>query len=91
GCDAALTPVLVGPGGGVLHVGRRSRSVPASLRKALNLRDRRCQWPGCTMPPEHCESHHVRHWADDGSTDLPNLRLYCRRHHRQLHPENRRF
>src|SRR5215470_1646614 len=66
GCDAALTPVLIGPGGEVLHVGRRSRSVPASLRKALNLRDRRCQWPGCTMPPEQREPHHVRHWADDG-------------------------
>jgi HNH endonuclease len=65
--------------------------VPRQLRKALNLRDRRCLGPGCTMPPELCTVHHRRHWADGGATNLPNLELRCDLHHRRLHPENHRF
>lgn len=91
GCDAAITPVIVDSNGDVLHVGRSSRSVSPRLRKALNLRDRRCQWSGCSMPPQRCEPHHIRHLADGGRTVLPNLRLYCRAHHRLLHPENARY
>jgi len=91
GCDAAITPVIVDTNGEVLHVGRRSRSVSPRMRKALNLRDRRCRWPGCSMLPNRCEAHHVRHWADGGPTDLSNLRLYCRLHHARLHPENARY
>jgi hypothetical protein len=75
----------------VLHVGRRSRTVPAAVRRALNLRDRGCQGPGCTMPPGLCTPHHWRHWADGGSHDLPNLALHCSTHHARLHPENDRF
>jgi hypothetical protein len=47
GCDASVTPVLVGADGEILHVGRRSRTVPAPTRRALNLRDRHCRWAGC--------------------------------------------
>jgi hypothetical protein len=89
--DASITPVLVDDRGEILHVGHSSRSVPRQLRKALNLRDRRCLGPGCTMPPELCTVHHRRHWADGGATNLPNLELRCDLHHRRLHPENHRF
>ena len=91
GCDAAITPVIVDSAGDVLHVGRSSRSVSPRLRKALNLRDRRCQWPGCSMPPQRCEPHHIRHLADGGRTVLSNLCLFCRLHHGLLHPENARY
>ena len=91
GCDAAVTPVLVGPEGEILHVGRRTRTVPASTRRALNLRDRRCQWQGCTVPASQCSPHHKVHWADGGSTQASNLQLYCTLHHRLKHPENARF
>ncbi len=91
GCDASITPVLVGSNGEILHVGRRSRSVPAPTRKALNLRDRRCQWAGCSMPAPNCSPHHLRHWADGGSDELDNLKLYCTYHHGLIHPENERY
>jgi hypothetical protein len=29
--------------------------------------------------------HHVLHWPDGGPTDLGNLLLLCRRHHRLCH------
>jgi hypothetical protein len=89
--DASITPVLVDGAGNVLHVGRRSRAVPAPVRRALNLRDQRCQGAGCTMPPELCTPHHGVHWVDGGSSDLPNLTLYCNHCHGKRHPENARF
>ncbi len=91
GCDASTTPVLVGADGEILHVGRRSRSVPAPVRRALNLRDRHCQGPGCRVPPELCAPHHLRHWVDGGPDELSNLRLFCDHHHSLRHPENARF
>ena len=89
--DAAITPVLVDGAGNLLHVGRRSRVVPAAVRRALNLRDQHCQEPGCTMPAELCTPHHERHVADAGRSTLSNLRLYCEVHHASRHPENARF
>jgi hypothetical protein len=89
--DASVTPVLVDGTGNLLHVGRRSRTVPAPVRRALNLRDRGCQGPACTVPPELCVPHHRVHWADDGGHELSNLELRCSVHHARLHPENDRF
>ena len=89
--DASVTPVLVDGAGNLLHVGRRSRTVPAPVRRALNLRDRGCTAPGCTMPPELSSPHHRRHWADGGDHRLSNLELRCDVHHSRLHPENDRF
>ena len=88
GCDAAITPVLVDEGGRILHLGRRTRSVSPRLRRELNLRDRHCQWAGCTVPAEECVSHHHQHFADGGPTTEANLGLYCIVHHAMLHPEN---
>jgi len=89
--DASVTPVLVDGAGSVLHVGRRSRTVPAPVRRALNVRDRGCQAPGCDMPPDLCSPHHRKHWVDGGDHSLANLTLYCNLHHGNRHPENARF
>jgi hypothetical protein len=89
--DADVTPVLVDEHGAILHVGRRTRSVSPRMRKALNLRDRRCQAPGCSATPDRCQVHHRRHWVDGGPTILPNLELRCTVHHARSHPENDRF
>ena len=85
-CDAALVALRHGAGGEVLDVGRRTRAVPTALRRALLDRDRsQCQFPGCTS--RHCDAHHVVHWADGGETQLSNLVLCGRFHHRALHEE----
>jgi hypothetical protein len=67
-----------------LTVGRKTRAVPAALRRALAGRDRGCRFPGCC---EHrfVDAHHVKHWAHGGKTSLTNLVLLCRFHHRLLH------
>jgi len=84
-CDAAITPMITRPGSEPLTAGRRTRVIPSSLRRALNLRDGGCTHPGCDTPARWCDAHHLVHWADGGPTDLTNLRLLCRRHHRIVH------
>lgn len=84
-CDASLVVMRHAPDGSVLDVGRRTRTIPAAIRRALIARDRRCQFPGCTA--RRCDGHHIRHWADGGPTSLDNLTLLCRRHHRAVHEE----
>ncbi len=83
-CDCALVRVADGRGGEPLDVGRRTRSIPAALRRALVFRDRGCRFPGCTHSV-FVDGHHVEHWADGGETALRNLVLLCRRHHRLVH------
>jgi hypothetical protein len=69
-------------------VGRRTRTIPPALRRALSARDRSCRFPGCGV--RVAEGHHVRHWAHGGPTTLANLALLCRRHHRAVHEEGYR-
>jgi len=82
-CDASIVPVRLDEGGDVLDIGRKTRTVPASMRRALHARDAHCQFPGCTA--RICDAHHVEHWIDRGTTSLDNLVLLCRRHHRAVH------
>jgi hypothetical protein len=82
-CDAALVVMRHAADGSVLDVGRRRRTIPPAIRRALQARDRHCQFPGCTA--RRCDGHHIQHWSDGGSTRLDNLTLLCRRHHRSVH------
>lgn len=84
-CDAGVTRMITKGRSEPLDVGRRTRTVPSSLRRALNRRDDGCSAPGCDRPQRWCDAHHVVHWADGGPTDLDNLVLLCRRHHRMVH------
>jgi hypothetical protein len=82
-CDASVVRVGHGRDGSVKHVGDRVRRVPLRLRRALEVRDRGCRFPGCGS--RYTDAHHIRHWADGGPTRLDNLILLCRTHHRLLH------
>jgi hypothetical protein len=90
-CDAAKVVMTHGADGQdgskrrVLDIGRRTRTVPPALRRALAHRDRGCRFPGCGL--RLCDAHHVEHWADGGETKLHNLIQLCRRHHRAVHEE----
>jgi len=82
-CDASVVVMTHGPDGRVLDVGRRTRTIPPSIRRALVARESACQFPACTA--RRCDAHHVEHWADGGSTSVDNLVRLCRRHHRAVH------
>ena len=83
-CDSSVINVVEDEAGEPLDVGRRTRSIPPALRRALNARDRGCRFPGCTHT-RYVDGHHVHHWADGGETKLTNLVSLCRFHHRQVH------
>jgi hypothetical protein len=68
-----------------MTIGRRSRSIPPAIRRALRLRDRGCAFPGCTHN-RFLHGHHIRHWLHGGETSLDNLALLCTHHH-HLVPE----
>ena len=82
-CDASLVEMREGTNGSVLDIGRKTRTIPPAIRRALSARDGRCRFPGCTA--RRCDAHHITHWADGGATSLDNLVLLCRRHHRLVH------
>jgi hypothetical protein len=50
----------------------------------LAVRDQGCIIPGCTIPAEACQTHHIDDWAAGGNTDLHRLTLLCWAHHRQV-------
>jgi hypothetical protein len=84
-CDCAVGRVLMRGKSEVLDLGRRTRLITPSLRRALKIRDRTCVEPGCTLPATYCDGHHIIHWTKHGPTNLPNLELRCRRHHLRQH------
>jgi hypothetical protein len=67
-----------------LNVGRRTRSIPPAIRRALNARDKGCRFPGCTHK-RYVDAHHIDHWAHGGETKPGNLVTLCRAHHRLVH------
>jgi hypothetical protein len=82
-CDSATIVMRHAADRAILDVGRKTRTIPPAIRRALTARDTRCQFPGCAG--RRCDAHHIQHWADGGATRLENLVLLCRRHHRTVH------
>jgi len=80
-----LPPTLAGAPTTPLDLGRSTRVVSSAQRSALAVRDGGCVVAGCHRPLAWCEAHHVWHWLDGGPTDLDNLALLCRAHHRAIH------
>jgi hypothetical protein len=86
-CDASVSRIIFGPDSEVLDVGRKTRVIPAGLRRAVVARDRHCMAPGCGRSAKWCDVHHLVSWAEGGETVIDNLCLLCRHHHTQIHLE----
>jgi Domain of unknown function (DUF222)/HNH endonuclease len=84
-CDCVVSRVVIDGPSQIIDVGRATRTIPPALWKALVVRDRHCQAPGCDRPPGWCEGHHIWHWEHGGPTNLDNLVLLCWHHHRAQH------
>jgi hypothetical protein len=83
-CDCSVVGIKEDENGEPLAIGRRSRSIPPPMRRALGIRDGGCRFPGCTNN-RFVDGHHIKHWADGGETSLDNLVLLCRHHHHLVH------
>jgi Domain of unknown function (DUF222) len=84
GCDCEVL-ALTERDGLPLDVGRRRRTVPRRLRRALEWRDRTCRFPGCLVGSRRSDDHHLLPWYLGGATDLRNLLKLCRFHHARVH------
>jgi hypothetical protein len=85
-CDADIWRIILDPTTGMpLDVGRAYRLVPHWIRRALYARDRGCRWPGCDVPAEWTDAHHLLPWAEHGETNVDDCVLLCRYHHGLVH------
>jgi hypothetical protein len=87
-CDASITRIVLGSESTVIDVGRAKRTISGPARKALNIRDRGCTWPGCERPASWTSGHHLKHWIHGGTNEAPNLTLLCYRHRWMVHEGN---
>jgi hypothetical protein len=84
-CDCHIGRVILSATGEVLDLGRSQRVPNRALRRALEIRDGGCVWPGCDRPARWCDAHHLTWWEHSGDTSLHNCVLLCRRHHIHVH------
>jgi hypothetical protein len=73
----------------VMSISHR-RAFPAAVRRAVELRDRRCAHPsGCDDPADWCDIDHVEEHSRGGETSEANARALCRTHNRNHALRNR--
>jgi hypothetical protein len=86
--DAYLQPLIIDTEGNPLRYGRTRRYATPKQHQALAIRDGGCIFPGCDMPPAHCDAHHQPPFNNSGTTDTQTMGLLCRHHHRVTHRPN---
>jgi len=84
GCDGSTITVVEDQNGEPLNIGRKTRTVPTAIKRALRARDKGCRFPGC-QNSRIVDAHHIHHWSAGGETSLDNLVLLCGKHHRLVH------
>jgi hypothetical protein len=84
-CDCQVIPMVLGSHSEPLNVGRASRDATPAIRRALDVGDGGCAFPGWDRPPKWCVVHHIVHWAAGGATSCANCVLLCGHHHRVVH------
>jgi hypothetical protein len=83
-CVGSVERVVSDAFGRIVSIVTMDRVFNHHQRKALTLRDGGCIIPGCQVPAEWCEIHHVRDWSKGGPTHTDNGVLLCWFHHRTL-------
>ena len=76
---------MLGGAGEVLDIGAETETVTQGLRRAVELRDRGCRFPGCDRTAADCETHYVSHWSRTGQSIVDNVLLLCAHHHVLVH------
>ncbi|MGZ4678670.1 MAG: DUF222 domain-containing protein [Ilumatobacteraceae bacterium] len=83
---AVLTPVITAANGINLHLGRSKRLASRDQRRILRVMYPTCALPGCTVPFDKTEIHHIDWFGpDNGKTDIDDLAPICHTDHRHIH------
>jgi len=83
-CDGHAVILSEDENGEPLNIGRKTRTVPTAIKRALMARDKSCAFPGCHHT-RFVDAHHIQHWSAGGETSLDNLMLLCSQHHKLVH------
>jgi hypothetical protein len=84
--DAAVMESFLFDGPLVVIAKSRQRTFTGALRRAIQVRDRRCQHPsGCPTPAVDADIDHRRPAARGGPTSQFNGRVECTPHNRHAH------
>ena len=83
-CDGHAVVIGEDEHGEPLNIGRKTRTVPTAIKRALMARDKSCAFPGCHHK-RFVDAHHIQHWSAGGETSLENLMLLCSQHHNLVH------
>ncbi len=87
-CEHRILPAVYGGDSLPLDLGRDKRLYTLHQRRALEIAQKGCVFPGCDRPPGWCVVHHGgESWAAGGQTDLKDGVLLCPHHHRILHAD----
>ncbi len=72
--------------GEVIKFGRARRDPTPLQRLVVMVRDQTCVYPGCNVPANRTEVHHLNEHAKDcGTTDTDCLCSLCSAHHHHVH------
>jgi hypothetical protein len=80
--DALIERVVFDGPSRVIDVGQ-ARCFTGALRRAIEVRDRECQTPGCHVPYPRCEIDHTRPYSQGGPTTQDNGECRCGHHNRR--------
>jgi len=83
-CDGHAVVIGEDEKGEPLNIGRKTRTVPTAIKRALQSREKGCSFPGCHHT-RFVDAHHIEHWSAGGETSLDNLMLLCSQHHKLVH------
>ena len=86
-CDANWRTLITSGGSIVLDYSHAKPEINRSQRRAVQRRDKHCQFKGCDRHWRWCDVHHLRSKEDGGWDLLANLVLLCRRHHTMVHQQ----
>ena len=86
-CDATFRRLVTDADGMPLDVGRATRMWNPAQRAGIAAVDGGCRGPGCELPPDRTEVHHLTWWRDGGRTDIDNGVLVCNHAHGLVHDE----
>lgn len=84
-CACKAIPIVMNGKSQILDLGRAERYFPDYMRQVILARDGGCIVPGCTVPHEHCEIHHLDPWENGGATRLEDGMPACSNHHHAVH------
>lgn len=66
-----------------------ARTFRGTLRRLLEIRQRRCDHRTCHVPADRCQGDHVIPWSAGGQTSQSNGRLQCGPHNRWTYEHDR--